>query len=118
MSLISSALIVPERSPLIDCARSAEASTVTTSSTPPTPRTMGGIATRSVAVSTIPFSSWVLKPVNVTRRSYVPANRFVNTNSPWASVMASRVTAVAVLRTVTEAPGMAPLLPSMTEPPI
>ena len=48
----------------------------------------------------------------------MPAKRFVNTNNPWPSVMVSRVTAVAVLRTVTVAPGMAALLPSITEPPI
>ena len=48
----------------------------------------------------------------------MPANRLVKTNSPWLSVTVSRVTAVAVLRTVTAAPGIAPLLPSTTEPPI
>ena len=48
----------------------------------------------------------------------MPANRLVNTNSPSLSVTVSRVTAVAVFRTVTVAPGTAPLLLSITEPPI
>ena len=48
----------------------------------------------------------------------MPATRLVKTNSPSLSVTVSRVTAVAVFRTVTAAPGIAPLLLSMTEPPI
>jgi hypothetical protein len=57
VSLISSARITPARSPLWVRARSAAASTVMTSSRPPTSRTIGGTDTRSVAESTMPRSS-------------------------------------------------------------
>ncbi len=93
----------------------ASASTVTVSCTLPT-SSLASTRTFSLACNRIPFCSYLRNPVCSTSRLYEPTGSSVNTKPPLWSVVAVRVRPVAVLVTVTFAPGTVAAWASVTVP--
>jgi hypothetical protein len=116
MSSICCRVTSPDRAAFVVCTCGDSPCTVICSDMPPTSSAIVRSPRRSVAPSAMPFCSYVLNPVILTVRSYVPASRSGNRNEPSAPVTVSRTWLVPAFLSTTETPGMTPPPASVTVP--